>query len=56
MAAKKPPEVRQCQIQDHWLFGAAAVKAGANRWGVMHPDNGGHWSTDDEVKDWTKLG
>lgn len=35
--------------------GAVAVKAGKNRWGVMHPTNGGHWADDAEVKDWTEL-
>lgn len=35
--------------------GAVAVQAGDNRWGVMNPANGGHWATDDEIKDWTDL-
>lgn len=47
-----PPEVKQCtDIQSH-LFGAVAVQAGENRWGVMHPAHGGHWATDAEVADW----
>lgn len=52
MADKKIPEARQCQDQEHWQFGSVAVAAGRNRWGVMSPDNGGHWADDDEVKDW----
>ena len=47
-----PPEVRQCQDTDHYLYGAAAVYASENRWGVMHPANGGHWATDADVADW----
>lgn len=50
-----PPEVRQCQDTDHYLFGAAAVAAGDDRWGVMHPGNGGHWANDAEVADWAVL-
>lgn len=48
------PEVRQCQDPAHYLYGAVAVK-GDGKWGVMHPVNGGHWSQDDEVADWTVL-
>ena len=49
------PEVRQCQDPAHFLYGAVAVDGGENRWGVMHPTNGGHWSADDEVADWPVL-
>jgi hypothetical protein len=38
------PEVRQCTNTDNPQFGATAVNAG-NRWGVMHPQHGGHWAT-----------
>lgn len=57
MADKKipTPETRQCQDREHWQFGSVAVKAGDNRWGVMSPDNGGHWATDDEVKEWKVI-
>jgi hypothetical protein len=51
--AKALPEVRQCTNEEDPQYGSVAVKAGANRWGVMNPSNGGHWSEDDEVKDWT---
>ena len=34
---------------------AVAVKAAPNRWGVMHPEHGGHWATDDEVQNWADL-
>lgn len=46
------PEARQCQTEDDFQFGSVAVKAGDNRWGVMSPANGGHWTNDAEVKDW----
>jgi hypothetical protein len=49
------PEVRQCQDEENFMYGSAAVAAGENRWGVMNPNNGGHWATDDEVKDWKTL-
>jgi hypothetical protein len=49
------PEVRQCQDPEYHLFGAVAVSAGVNRWGVMHPLNGGHWADDEEVKNWKIL-
>lgn len=49
------PEVRQCQDPDHFLYGSSAVAAGPDRWGVMSPQNGGHWSTDADVTDWTVL-
>lgn len=49
------PEVRQCLTEDDWQIGSVAVKAGDNRWGVMSPVNGGHWTNDDEVKDWPVL-
>jgi hypothetical protein len=50
-----PPEVRQCHDSEHFLFGASAVFSSSNRWGVMHPVNGGHWATDEEVADWVVL-
>lgn len=46
------PAVRQCTDESSHEYGAVAVQSGDNRWGVMHPTNGGHWATDDEVKDW----
>jgi hypothetical protein len=49
-----PPEVRQCQNAEHFLYGASAVQ-GDDTWGVMHPINGGHWATDEDVADWTVL-
>lgn len=49
------PEVRQCQDAEDFLYGATAVAAGADRWGVMHPVNGGHWSSDAEVASWKVL-
>jgi hypothetical protein len=49
---KKAPEVRQCADVTHPQFGSVAVNAGENRWGVMSPDNGGHWADDNEVQDW----
>jgi hypothetical protein len=49
------PEVRQCQDAANFLYGAAAVKGGEDRWGVMHPVNGGHWATDAEVFGWAVL-
>ncbi|QRY43192.1 hypothetical protein JVX93_21850 [Mycolicibacterium boenickei] len=55
MAAKKPPTVKQCADAESHMFGAVAVRAGEDRWGVMHPANGGHWATDAEVADWPEL-
>lgn len=55
MPAKKLPTVKQCTEPESHLFGAVAVKADTNRWGVMHPANGGHWATDAEVADWPEL-
>ncbi|MCV7308825.1 hypothetical protein [Mycobacteroides immunogenum] len=49
------PEVKQCAIAGSHLFGAVAIKAGENRWGVMHPANGGHWATDGEVDGWAAV-
>lgn len=50
------PEARQNQgVGDETQHGSVAVKAGKNRWGVMNPTNGGHWATDDEVKEWKVL-
>lgn len=50
------PEVRQCLDDHDPQYGAVAVEAGDDRWGVMSPVNGGHWATDEEVKDWERLG
>lgn len=55
MVGKAIPETRQCQDEEHWQFGSVAVRAGEDRWGVMNPNNGGHWGTDSEVKDWTAV-
>ena len=52
-AAPAAPEVRQQQNPDADQFGAVAVRAADDRWGVMHPANGGHWATDAEVESWT---
>jgi hypothetical protein len=49
------PEVRQCQVVSSPYFGAVAVAAGTNRWGVMNPANGGHWAQDSEVAAWTVV-
>lgn len=49
------PEVRRCLNEDDPQYGAVAVKGGDNRWGVMNPVNGGHWATDEEVKDWEPV-
>lgn len=52
------PEVRQCSDPNNVDFGAVAVKAGENRWGVMNPGVvdpnriGGHWAYDVEVSTW----
>ena len=48
------PEVRQCQDAENFLYGSVAVK-GDGEWGVMHPVNGGHWATDEQVSDWPVL-
>jgi hypothetical protein len=53
--APTPPAVRQCQVASSPFFGAVAVAAGTNRWGVMNPANGGHWAQDSEVAAWTVL-
>ena len=55
MAAKKLPAAKQCTDTDSHMFGAVAVHAATDRWGVMHPANGGHWATDAEVADWPEL-
>lgn len=55
MAPQKPPAARQCVDMEDHLFGAVAVAGGENRWGVMHPDNGGHWADDAEVADWAEM-
>jgi hypothetical protein len=47
--------VRQQSDPDADQFGAVAVAAGPDRWGVMHPANGGHWAVDAEVQDWPVI-
>ena len=47
------PEVRQNLIDGSDQFGAVAVKAGDDRWLVANPLNGGHWTNDAEVANWT---
>lgn len=60
-AAVQHPETRQCQDEEDWKYGSVAVKAGENRWGIMNPgvkdpnSVGGHWGTDEEVKDWKVI-
>ena len=54
MTTPTPPEVRQCQDDENYLFGASAVK-GDGKWGVMHPVNGGHWATESDVAEWEVL-
>ena len=55
------PEVRQCRDQADEQFGAVAVKAAPDRWGVMNPGVvnpnrvGGHWTDDKEVAGWVVL-
>jgi hypothetical protein len=58
MTAPSLPEVRQCQDEASDMFGASAVKGSGlttGMWGVMHPENGGHWSPDADVANWTVL-
>lgn len=53
-----PPEVRQNQDPNHHLFGAVAVPGAgpvAGMWGVMDPEQGGHWATAEEVADWAII-
>lgn len=52
------PEVRQQNDPERDQYGSTATKGSGiteGRWGVMNSTNGGHWATDDEVKDWTPL-
>lgn len=50
------PEVRQCADPDDPQFGSVAVRTThPGPWGVMSPANGGHHTTDDEVKDWPAM-
>lgn len=49
------PEVRQNLDPDSPAHGSVAVKAGDDRWLVANPTNGGHWTGDAEVADWTEL-
>ena len=46
------PKVKQCRDAESTQFGAVAVKVDQNRWGIMHPTQGGHWADDSEVKGW----
>jgi hypothetical protein len=46
------PKIKQCNVIGDWQFGCTATAAGPNRWLVANPVNGGHWATDDDVKDW----
>lgn len=59
MTASTPsPEVRQCRNPDNTMFGAVAVAGAAGMtgyFGVMHPQNGGHWALPDEVTDWAVI-
>jgi hypothetical protein len=55
MTDQSLPEVRQCADPGHPQYGAVAVHAGENRWGIMSPRNGGHWADDNEVNDWKVL-
>lgn len=48
-------QVRQCIDGSSPYLGAVAVKRGANAWGVMHPQHGGHWADDNEVADWQPM-
>lgn len=53
--AKALPDVRQCTDPEDSQYGSTATKAGANRWLVANPENGGHWAVDDEVEGWSVL-
>lgn len=53
--ATELPQVKQCNTIGDWQLGATATAAGPNRWLVANPTNGGHWATDDDVKDWIEL-
>lgn len=55
MPATNPPTIKQCTDPESHMFGAVAVQAGEGRWGVMHPQHGGHWAVDFEVADWPGL-
>jgi hypothetical protein len=56
MTASALPEVRQCQDDTNYLFGAVAVRTTMpDGWGVMSVANGGHHSTDEEVADWAVI-
>lgn len=50
--AAQLPQVKQCVTTGDWQYGATATAAGAGRWLVANPTNGGHWATDDDVADW----
>lgn len=54
-SSPEPPEVRQCQDPESYLFGASAVAVGDGRWGVMTTDRGGHYADDTEVDGWPVL-
>jgi hypothetical protein len=56
MTAPAAPEIRQCLDPDHELFGASALRTTMpDGWGVMTVANGGHHSTDEDVKDWVVI-
>lgn len=57
MTAPGPlPEVRQCQDTTHFLYGATAVvNTTADRWGVMAPNQGGHWALPEDVATWAVI-
>jgi hypothetical protein len=56
MTAPAVPEIRQCMDPDHFLFGASALRTtNPDGWGVMTVANGGHHSTDEDVKDWVVI-
>ena len=57
MTSPAAPELRQCLDPDDPLFGASALRTEMPEggWGVMTVANGGHHSTDDDVKDWVVL-
>ena len=56
MTAPAAPEVRQCLDPENFLFGAVALRTTyPDGWGVMTEANGGHHSTDEDVKDWVVI-
>ena len=49
------PAVKQCTDEENPQFGSVAVQQGPDRWGVMHPEHGGHWANTAEVQNWTEV-